>query len=93
MLFDATVESWGEWTFEDCVMQSCAGTALRLCFDGRSMLDRWSVCLLLLCLFSLLPLSPCRSRAPVFNSVFRATFLLVHFQCLSCSASCLRICE
>ena len=50
MLVDATVESWGEWTFEDCVMQSCAGTALRLCFDGRSMLDRWSVCLLLLCL-------------------------------------------
>jgi hypothetical protein len=43
MLVDATVESWGEWTFEDCVIQSCAGTALRLCFNARSMLDRWFV--------------------------------------------------
>lgn len=39
MLFDATLESWGEWTLEDCVIQSCAGTALRLAFDGRSLID------------------------------------------------------
>ena len=43
MLFDATLESWGEWTLEDCVIQSCAGTALRLAFDGRSLIDHWFV--------------------------------------------------